>query len=92
MNEFIELTDGTQVFNAYIVQLEEKIAVYINEHTDFSELYELFGDPKKTVRMHSFQYGDEKDWTGYTKPYAMEERDESAMVCLKKVKEEEVNA
>lgn len=92
MDEWIELADKTQVYNTYVVNLDGKIAIYINEPMGFAEMYGLFGDPKKTKRIHSYQYGDEQDWIGYTAPYAMEERDNGAVVCLNKSEEEEVNA
>lgn len=90
MDERLLLADGTEVYNAYVVQLEGAIAIYINEHTAFADLYETFANPNRTEHIHSFQYGDEKDWYGYTVPYAMEEREDSATVCLRRDTEDAV--
>ena len=73
MNEWIELADGTRIFNAYVVKLSEiRIAIYSAWHGTFAEAAEIFCDPKKTAVIKSDQYGDEATWEGYTRPDAIQ--------------------
>ena len=83
--EWIRLADGTVVDHAYVVNmLDNKIAVYATWESDFTELYGTFGNPKKTVHMHSDQYGDVREWDGYTNPVSMTINDGTAVVVLVK--------
>lgn len=67
MDEYIVLADETVVEDAYIVKLSDTdIAIYIHGVHAFLELYGLFGAVEKITHIHSFQYGDEKEWAGFT--------------------------
>jgi hypothetical protein len=85
MNEWIELADGTRLNNSYIVKLDEDhLTVHSKDVHGFREAVRIFGDPEKTNRIHSYQFGDEEDWTGFTEPTAILEEDDGVAVSLRK--------
>lgn len=72
MNEWIKTADGKKIRDAYVVKLDEKtIAIYVKGITTVRKAWEIFGDPEKTRRITSNQYGDEATWEGYTEPEAI---------------------
>ena len=81
--EWIRMADGTVIDNAYVVKMTaDRIAIYAAWDSGFAGLYGIFGDPERTGHMHSFQYGDEQDWDGYTEPNSMTISDGTAVVVL----------
>lgn len=68
MNEWIRMANRKKLNDTYIVDLGDHITVHSASLHTVQEAWEIFGDPKKTMRIHSSQYGDEADWTGYTVP------------------------
>lgn len=85
MNEWIRLANRKKLSDTYIVQLDdEHITVHSANVTNMRDAYELFGDPQKTKKIHSNQYGDEKDWLGFTVPTAILIEDGGAVVSLAK--------
>lgn len=87
MDEFLTMADQTKVEDAYVVDLgDNHIAIYAKNIHSVREAWQIFGDPEKTASMHSYQYGEEADWNGYTEPTAVQvQPDSAAMICLEKV-------
>ena len=85
MNEWIRTADGTEIRDTYIVRMDmDSIAIYARGITRVRDAWEIFGDPEKTREIHSWQYGDEADWTGYTEPTAIQANRDGAVICLRK--------
>lgn len=85
MNEWIKLADGTKIEDAYVVDLGDAgIAIYAKGVSSIRQGWYLFcGD--QAERMHSYQYGDEADWIGYTEPAAAQENpDGGVIICLRR--------
>ena len=61
------MADDSIIENSYIVKLDESsIVVYIRGWYNFSDVYGLFCNPERTKKITSHQYGDIKQWNGYT--------------------------
>lgn len=71
MDERIRMADGTELTDTYIVDLGEHITVHCAALRGIREAWAVFGDPEKTERIHSWQFGEEADWTGWTVPVAI---------------------
>ena len=85
MNEYIRFKGGRTLKDSYIVRMtEEEIAVYVKPGMSFRELYELFGDPQKTARIRSNQYGEETTWAGFTELCSIDQREYASVVRLRK--------
>lgn len=85
MNEWIRLANRQKLNNTYIVGLDdEHITVHASGITTMQEAFTLFGDPQKTKRIHSNQYGDEADWVGFTVPTGILIENGGAVVNLAK--------
>ena len=84
MDEYLTMADGTTVEDAYIVSLgEDNIAVYAKSIHSVRDAWKIFGSAKKTKAIHSYQYGDEADWEGFTEPEAVQIMpDSTAQICL----------
>ncbi len=84
MDEWIQMADNEKIQDAYVVKMDTgKIAIYANRIRSVRSAWEIFGNPEKTSKMHSFQYGDEADWEGYTEVTAMQASESGAVICLK---------
>lgn len=85
MKEWIELADGTKLEDSYVVKMGgEGIAVYTKAVRSLREAWVLFGDPEKTRRIVSDQYGDVNEWNGFTEPTAIQAGEDGAVICLRK--------
>ena len=85
MDEWIELADETKVEDAYVVNLDRtNIAIYVNGVHTFSEMYAWFGSAETTSHIHSYQYGDEQDWNGYTETIGIQISEEYSIASLRK--------
>ncbi len=86
MKEWIELSDGTKVQDAYVVKLgDDNIAIYMAGGRSFIDLYALFGSAEKTAHMVSNQYGDVAEWDGFTVLTSIQvDVGGSSVVCLTK--------
>ena len=85
MNEWIQLANSRKLEYTYIVRLnDQNIAVYSAVLDNMRDVWKLFGDPKKTEAIHSYQYGDESDWYGFTEVTSMTIVDGTTTVCLRK--------
>jgi len=85
MKEYITLADGTVVENAYVVKLSgTNIAVYVSGSHTFAEMSGWFGDPEKTKRMVSEQYGEKATWKGFTVVTTVQINAGESYVCLQK--------
>ena len=85
MNEWIRMADRTKLNNTYIVRLDEDhITIHSADVNGLREAWEIFGDPEKTKKIHSYQFGDEADWTGFTEPTSILEEDDGVAVSLRK--------
>lgn len=83
MNEYLTMADGTRVENAYVVDLGEAgIAVYAAGLGTVREAWAVFGDPARTAVIHSYQYGEEAVWEGYTEPAAIQAMAAAVQICL----------
>lgn len=84
MDEWIQLANRKKIRDAYVVKMDTgKIAVYAYGIRSVQDAWALFGDPRKTRKIHSYQYGDEADWEGYTEVTAMTASESGAVICLK---------
>lgn len=83
--EWIRLADRTRVNDAYVVKLDEaNIAIYAGSISTVAEAWQKFGDPEKTKKMHSEQYGEKADWIGFTTVTAIQENNNGVSVCLRR--------
>lgn len=87
--ETITLNDGTIVKDAYVVKMDNQIAIYGAGEYIFSEVYDLFGTSSRTSHMESDQYGDVQEWDGYVVLTSINIMENGYSVCLHK---EESNA
>lgn len=85
MDEYITLADGTVVQNAYVVKIEDdRIAVYVEGQHTFEEISSLFSKKTKTKKMESNQFGDIKQWLGFTELMSLVINSNDASVTLRK--------
>ena len=85
MKEWIELADGTRLADSYVVKMgDQDIAVYTKAIHSLRDAWVLFGDPEKTARIVSDQYGDVNEWLGYTEPTALQADGDGAVICMRK--------
>lgn len=84
MNEWIRMANRKKLNDTYIVDLGDHITVHSASLHTVQEAWEIFGDPKKTMRIRSSQYGDEAVWTGYTLPVAILTEGDGVAVSLMK--------
>jgi len=84
MDEWIRMADETVVHDAYIVGMDDRIAVYGRGETTFGDVYTMWSNSAKTNRMTSDQYGDIAEWEGYTELYSIEITDSGFVVCLRR--------
>lgn len=84
MEEYILLSDGTKVENAYVVKLSDnRIAIYVTG-AGFRDMVAWFCDAALTEHMESYQYGDIREWNGFVLPDALEVLHDSAYICLER--------
>lgn len=85
MDEYLVMADGTRVADAYVVDLGEAgIAIYAESIPTVRDAWAIFGDPEKTVVIHSYQYGEETVWEEYTEPAAIQAMPAAIQICLKR--------
>lgn len=85
MDERVELADGTVVQDAYVVRISDiGIAVYVKGVHTFTEMAGWFTVKKKTKEMTSYQYGDVREWVGYTVVKVIQINEENAYALLEK--------
>lgn len=89
MNEWIELADKTKVEDSYVIKLsDEAIAICSASIHNVRDMWALFSDSCRTASMHSWQYGDEADWIGFTEPTSIQmNTDNTITICLAKAGE-----
>lgn len=85
MNEWIETAGGRRIERAYVVKMGmDSIAIYAGTIRSIREALEIFGEPEGIRRIHSWQFGDEADWDGFTTVTAMQANEDGAVICLRK--------
>lgn len=84
MEEWIMMANEQKLNDTYIVDLTDYITIHSKSVHGIRDAWEIFGDATKTHSIHSYQYGEEHDWMGYTLPFAILTEGEGIAVSLMK--------
>ena len=80
----IMMADGQKLNDTYVVDLTDHITIHSKSVHGIRDAWAIFGDITKTNLIHSYQYGEEHDWIGYTLPFAILTEGEGIAVSLMK--------